>query len=136
MTIHTTLPETQDRPLFIYLDVFWRYADPARMVSEDTAHYVPTEQVRDLAAVTFHDFNSRSIQHLVFEMGTKLLARFPQLAEVRFEAQNRLWDKAFESDDSTVQVRTDPRPPYGQIGLTLTRDDTTRDNTARDDAES
>ena len=119
---HTTLPETEDRPLYIYLDVFWRYADPAQMVSDDTAHYVPAEQVRDLAAVTFHDFNSRSIQHLVYEMGKNLLARFPQLAEVRFEAQNRLWDPAFASDDSTVQVRTDPRPPYGQIGLTLTAD--------------
>ena len=120
---HTTLPETHDRPLFIYLDVFWRYTDPAGMVSENTTHYVPAEQVRDLVAVVFHDFNSRSIQHLVYEMGSKLLARFSQLAEVRFEAQNRLWDKAFESDDPAVQVRTDPRPPYGQIGLTLTRDD-------------
>ncbi len=124
---HTTLPETQDRPLYLYLDVFWRYADPAQVVSEDTTHYVPAEQVRDLAATVFHDFNSRSIQHLVYEMGTRLLARFSQLAEVRFEAQNRLWDKAFETDKPAekpaVQVRTDPRPPYGQIGLTLTRDD-------------
>ena len=117
---HTTLPETEDRPLYIFLDVFWRYADPAQMVSDDTTHYVPAEQVRDLVAAGFHDFNSRSIQHLVYEMGTRLLARFPQLAEVRFEAQNRLWDPAFASADPAVQVRTDPRPPYGQIGLTLT----------------
>ena len=121
---HTTLPETQDRPLFIYLDVFWRYRDPAQMLAHDTAHYVAAEQVRDLVAVTFHDFNSRSIQHLVYEMGVRLLARFPQLAEVRFEAQNRLWDKAFEADDPAVQVRTDPRPPYGRIGLTLSADAT------------
>ncbi len=134
---HTTLSETQDRPLYIYLDVFWRYADPAGMVSDDTAHYVPTEQIRDLAAVVFHGFNSRSIQHLVYEMGTKLLERFPQLAEVRFEAQNRLWDRAFESDDPAdkpaVQVRTDPRPPYGQIGLALTRDDMAQDNVVNDE---
>jgi urate oxidase len=121
---HTTLPETQDRPLFIYLDVFWRYRDPTQMLSRDTAHYVAAEQVRDLVAATFHDFNSRSIQHLVHEMGVRLLARFPQLAEVRFEAQNRLWDRAFEADDPAVQVRTDPRPPYGRIGLTLSADDT------------
>jgi len=130
---HTTLPETEDRPLYIYLDVFWRYADPAQMVSDDTAHYVPAEQVRDLAAVVFHDFNSRSIQHLVYEMGTRLLARFPQLAEVRFEAQNRLWDPAFASDDPAVQVRTDPRPPYGQIGLTLARDSIARDDAVTED---
>ena len=59
-------------------------------------------------------------------MGLRLLERFPQLTEVRFEAQNRLWDKAFASDDPAVQVRTDPRPPYGQIGLTLTRAEMTR----------
>ena len=119
---HTTLPEVQDRPLFIYLDVFWRYRDPSGMVADDPVGYVAAEQVRDHVAFTFHDFNSRSIQHLVHEMGVRLLARFPQLAEVRFEAQNRLWDKAFSSDDPAVQVRTDPRPPYGRIGLTLTAD--------------
>ncbi len=119
---HTTLPEVQDRPLFVYLDVFWRYHDPAQMVADDPVGYVAAEQVRDLVAVAFHEFNSKSIQHLVFELGTRLLTRFPQLAEVRFEAQNRLWDRAFASDDPAVQVRTDPRPPYGRIGLTLTSD--------------
>lgn len=120
---HTTLPEVQDRPLFIYLDVFWRYRDPAQLVADEPDAYVAAEQVRDLVAVAFHDFNSRSIQHLVYEMGTRLLTRFSQLAEVRFEAQNRLWDQAFASDDPAVQVRTDPRPPYGRIGLTLTADE-------------
>ena len=120
---HTTLPEVHDRPLFIYLDVFWRYRDPAQMVADKPTHYVAAEQVRDLLAATFHAFNSRSIQHLVYEMGGRLLERFPQLAEVRFEAQNRLWDPAFAGDDPAVQVRTDPRPPYGRIGLTLNADD-------------
>ncbi len=124
---HTTLPEVQDRPLFVYLDVFWRYRDPAQMLLGDTTHYVAAEQVRDLTALVFHEFNSRSIQHLVYEMGTRLLARFPQLAEVRFDAQNRLWDPTFTSDDPAVFVRTDPRPPYGRIGLTLTADDLTQD---------
>ena len=35
------------------------------------------------------EFVSLSIQHLVHEMGQRLLARFPQLASVSFEAQNR-----------------------------------------------
>lgn len=126
---HTTLPEMNDRPLFIYLDTFWRYRDPAHAFlpsshlssSQGLTHYVSSEQVRDLLAATFHDFNSRSIQHLVYEMGVRLLARFPQLAEVRFEAQNRLWDRAFEAEDDSIRkVHTDPRPPFGRIGLTLT----------------
>ena len=121
---HTTLPEAVDRPLFIHLDVFWRYADVEDALGEDAARYVAGEGVRDLVATTFHDFNSSSIQHLVHEMGTRLLSRFPQLAEVSFEAQNRLWDPAFTSEeDASVTVRTDPRPPYGHIGLTMRQDD-------------
>ena len=121
---HTTLLEAVDRPLFIHLDVFWRYADVEDALGENASRYVAGEQVRDLMAAIFHAFNSRSIQHLVFEMGSSLLNRFPQLAEASFEAQNRLWDPAYTSEeDATVAVRTDPRPPYGHIGLTMTQDD-------------
>jgi urate oxidase len=118
----TTLPEQVDRPLYIYLDVSWRYANVADAVGEDAGRYVPAEQMRDLCQVTFHHFVSQSIQHLVHEMGQRVLRRFPQLAEVSFEAQNRLWDTAAVSDDGPrVKVYCDPRPPYGRIGLTLTR---------------
>ena len=80
--------------------------------------------MRDLCQVTFDDFVSMSIQHLLYEMGKRLLARFPQLEEVSFEAQNRLWDTAFVSDaDDRLKVYTDPRPPYGSIKLALTRDE-------------
>lgn len=121
---YTTLPEKQDRPLFIHLDVFWRYANAEAMVSADTATYVPAEQIRDVVQVVFYTFVSKSIQHLVHEMGTRVLARFPQLAEVSFLAQNRLWDTADVAEaDERVKVYCDPRPPYGQIGLTLTREE-------------
>lgn len=119
---YTTLPETIDRPLFIYLDVFWRYSDSADLVDAG-ANYVAAEQVRDLIQTVFHDFNSKSIQHLVHEMGQRVLARFPQLGEVTFEAQNRLWDTAFVSEtDPNTKVYCDPRPPYGLIRLTLDRE--------------
>lgn len=119
---YTTLPERIDRPLFIYLDVFWKYADTQEMVAEDLSGYIAAEQVRDLVQVVFHDFVSMSIQHLVYEMGTRLLARFPQMAEVSFEAQNRLWDTAVVSeDDPRLKVYTDPRPPYGMIKLHVIR---------------
>jgi urate oxidase len=120
---YTTLPERIDRPLFIYLDVYWRYADPGDATSADLSRYVPLEQVRDLVGAVFHSFVSMSIQHLVHEMGTRLLDRFPQIAEVSFEAQNHLWDTAFESQSNPkMKVYTDPRPPYGMIKLTLRRD--------------
>ncbi|MBA2448974.1 MAG: urate oxidase [Chloroflexi bacterium] len=120
---YTTLPEVRDRPLFVYLDVFWQYADVADAVSPDPARYVAAEQVADCVRVVFHQFVSMSIQHLVHEMGQRLLERFPQLAEVTFEAQNRLWDTAVRSESNPkLVVYTDPRPPYGSIGLTLRRD--------------
>jgi urate oxidase / 2-oxo-4-hydroxy-4-carboxy-5-ureidoimidazoline decarboxylase len=120
---YTTLPERRDRPLFIHLNVYWRYTDPAALVSPDLSRYIPVEQVRDLVQATFHDFVSMSIQHLIYEMGQRLLARFPQMAEVSFEAQNRLWDTAFESEaDPRLKVYTDPRPPYGHIRLSMSRD--------------
>jgi urate oxidase len=120
---YTTLPEVTDRPLFIYLDVGWQYADVADAVGPDPARYVAAEQVGDCVRAVFDRFVSMSIQHLVHEMGRRLLERFPQLASVSFEAQNRLWDTAAVSAaDPKVIVYCDPRPPYGSIGLTLARE--------------
>jgi urate oxidase len=120
---HTTLPERPDRPLYVWCDVGWRYADVADAIGGDAARYVAAEQVADLAAAVFHEFVSLSIQHLVNEIGTRMLDRWPQLAEVSFDAQNRLWDTVAASDaDERVRTYTDPRPPYGRIGLVLRRE--------------
>ena len=120
---HTTLPERRDRPLYIWCDVGWRYRDPTMAVLADPARYVAGEQVADLAATVFHEFVSLSIQHLVNEIGTRMLERWPQLAHVSFDAQNRLWDVGAESaDDPRIRSYADPRPPYGHIGLVLRRE--------------
>jgi len=122
---HTTLPERPDRPLFIYLNVFWQYTQPEDVIGHSLERYVAAEQVRDFVQATFHQFVSNSIQHLLHEIGSRLLARFPQLASVSFDAQNRLWDTVVVSDqDPARKVYCDPRPPYGMIHLTLGRDET------------
>jgi urate oxidase / 2-oxo-4-hydroxy-4-carboxy-5-ureidoimidazoline decarboxylase len=119
---YTTLPEVSDRPLFVYLDVNWRYRRLTDGV-EDGAQRIPSEAVRDAVIATFDDFVSMSIQHLVHEMGIRLLERFDAMAEVSFEAQNRLWDTSKVSDtDRTTRVFSDPKPAHGFIGLTLRRD--------------
>jgi urate oxidase len=119
---YTTLPERKDRPLFIYLNVYWKYRDLKAMLAPDHAHYVPAEQVRDLIQTVFHEFVSESIQHLVYEMGQRMLARFPQLAEVSFEGQNRTRDPMVSSDiDEKRKVYSDPFSAYGLIKLTLSR---------------
>jgi urate oxidase len=116
----TTLPEVVDRPLYIWLDVFWRYADTGQAI--DGSRLVGSGKVRDVLQKTFDDFVSMSIQHLVHEMGQRVLAQFPELAEVSFEAQNRLWDTVKVSEtDPTMRVYSDPRPAHGVIGLTLRR---------------
>jgi urate oxidase len=119
----TTLPQRNDRPLYIFMDMGWRYASSADAVDSACVRYIPPAQVYDHIADTFHDFVSMSIQHLVYEMGIRLLRRFPQMSEVWFDAQNRLWDTAAEQDGSDAKVFMDPRPPYGMIGITLTRAD-------------
>ena len=120
---HTTLPERRDRPLYTWIDVGWRYADGADALGADPSRYVAGEQVADLAAAVFHEFVSLSIQHLVHEMGQRMLDRWPQLVEVSFEATNRLWDTVAESEtDPAVKSYCDPRPPFGRIGLVMRRD--------------
>ena len=120
---HTTLPERPDRPLYIWGDIGWRYTSPTDALGSDPTTYVAGEQVADLAATVFHEFVSLSIQHLVHEIGQRMLERWPQLSEVSFEAQNRLWDSGAESpNDPRVKTYADPRPPFGRIGLTLRRD--------------
>jgi len=109
----TTLPERPDRPLYIHLDAYWRYGDPTRHVSPDAVG----RSLRE----TFDGFVSMSIQHLLNEMGTRLLDTHPQLGEVSFEAQNRLWDTVGSTDDPRLRVYGDPRPGQGLIGLTLSR---------------
>jgi len=109
---YTTLPERGDRPLYILLDVHWSYNDP------EHDHVDPWEMREELAA-TFDDFVSESIQHLVYEMGTRALARWPQLAEIGFEAENHTRDPVAEDGDR--KLYTDPFPAQGLISLALTR---------------
>ena len=119
---YTTLPERGDRPLYLGLDVHWRYADAADAVGDDPARYVPSAAVRALLVEVFDEVVSESIQQLVHVMGERLLATFPQLAEVAFEAQNRTRDPLDESrGPGEVRAFTDPFPAWGLITLTLSR---------------
>jgi urate oxidase len=119
----TTLPSRVDRLLYIFLDMGWRYRNVEDAVSDNHELYMASQQIYDHIQHTFHDFVNMSIQHLVHEMGIRLFERFPQMQEVWFTAQNRLWDTAAEVEGEKEKVYMDPRPPYGQIGLTLNRDE-------------
>lgn len=124
---YTTLPETHDRPLFIYLDIFWKYANADDSLSTEAGNYVPSEQIRDIAHTVFHEKNSPSIQNLIYNIGLRILERFPQIAEVQFESNNRTWETVVEHvPGSDGRVYTEPRPPYGFQGFSMTQEDLTR----------
>jgi urate oxidase/2-oxo-4-hydroxy-4-carboxy-5-ureidoimidazoline decarboxylase len=118
----TTLPERSDRPLFIHLDVHWRYADPSDALAGEPARYVAPAQVRDVVCAVFHEFVSESIQHLVHEMGQRLLERFAVLSEVEFRSENHTYDPVPGSDPSASRrAYTSAFPAWGLITLVLTR---------------
>jgi urate oxidase / 2-oxo-4-hydroxy-4-carboxy-5-ureidoimidazoline decarboxylase len=118
----TTLPERSDRPLFIHLDVHWRYADPIEALGGDPGRYVAAVQVRDVVATVFHEFVSESIQHLVHEMGRRILDRFEGLSEVSFRAENHTYDPVPGMDpEASRKAYTSAFPAWGLITLTLTR---------------
>jgi urate oxidase len=112
---YTTLPDRRDRPLWVGLDVGWRYADATDALGAHPARYVAAAQVADLVAAVFTGFVSESIQHLVHEMGARMLDRYPTLAEVSFEGRNLTRDPVVEG------VYTDPFPAHGTITLTMRR---------------
>jgi len=105
---YTTLPERGDRPLLIRLDADWTYTGD---------EYVDSKDVRDHFAATFDDFVSESIQHLVHEMGTRLLADRGEIAQISFTAENHTRDPVGE--EAGRKVYTDPFPAQGLITLTL-----------------
>ncbi|KGM46460.1 urate oxidase [Neobacillus niacini] len=122
---YTTLPESFDRPLFIFLNIDWRYDDLEDARGNTSDGYVAAEQVRDIAYTVFHEENSPSIQNLIYRIGTRILERFPQLAEVRFESNNRTWETILDEIPASQEgkVFTEPRPPYGFQCFSMTRAD-------------
>jgi urate oxidase len=119
----TTLPERGDRPLFIHLDVHWRYLDPRDALGTDAARYAAPTEVRDVIQTVFDTFVSESIQHLVHEMGTTLLSRFPSLGEVSFRAENHTFDPVPGSTPGPDGhgAYTSAFPAWGLITLVLQR---------------
>ena len=113
---YTTLPDLMNRPLHMWLDLEWSYTDPdaafndGRMVS----------RIRDLVRGVFGSFASGSIQQLIHRIGTKMLDENPSIARVDLEANNRTWDTIAERG-AELGIYTDARPPYGCLGLSLTR---------------
>jgi urate oxidase len=113
---YTTLPDITNRPLHMWLDLDWTYADHKSAFTAGTV----TANVRNLVHEVFDNFKSGSIQQIIYQIGTRMLAEHPVISEINLEANNRTWDAIVEQGES-VGVFTDPRPPFGCLGLTLKR---------------
>ena len=113
---YTTLPDLNNRPLHMWLDVEWTYVTYDAGFTRGAA----TASVRHIVRDVFTAFESGSIQQLIYQMGMRMLREIPAMAEVRLEANNRTWDTIAERGEQ-LGVYTDARPPYGCLGLTLTR---------------
>jgi urate oxidase len=113
---YTTLPDIANRPLNMWLDLEWLYT---RSSAGFTSGAV-TASARRIVRHVFNNFESGSIQQVIYQVGTKMLAEIPSIAEVHLEANNRTWDTVVERGDE-LGVYTDARPPYGCLGLRLRR---------------
>jgi urate oxidase/2-oxo-4-hydroxy-4-carboxy-5-ureidoimidazoline decarboxylase len=113
---YTTLPDILDRPLHMWLDLDWSYTS---VDSGFSGGAIPA-RVRKMVHEVFHGFESGSIQQVIYQLGTRMLAEIPEIAEIHLEANNRTWDTVAEAGEH-LGVFTDARPPYGCIGLTLRR---------------
>ena len=113
---YTTLPDIANRPLHMWLDLDWTYTSTDAAFSSGLI----TKQVRKAVHEVFGNFTSGSIQQIIYQIGEKMLATIPAIAEIRLEANNRTWDTIAEQGDS-IGVYTDARPPYGCLGLTMKR---------------
>jgi urate oxidase / 2-oxo-4-hydroxy-4-carboxy-5-ureidoimidazoline decarboxylase len=113
---YTTLPDIANRPLHMWLDLEWLYTEPSAGFSSGAT----TAAIRRIVREVFHGFESGSIQQVIYQIGTKILADIPAIAEVHLEANNRTWDTIVERGEE-LGVYTEARPPFGVLGLRLKR---------------
>jgi urate oxidase/2-oxo-4-hydroxy-4-carboxy-5-ureidoimidazoline decarboxylase len=113
---YTTLPDLTNRPLHMWLDLEWRYIEADHAFAGGTIG----SKTRRIVYDVFTSFESGSIQQVIYQIGSTLLAELPTIAEVHLEANNRTWDTIAEQGD-VLGVYTEARPPYGCLGLTLKR---------------
>jgi len=127
---YTTLPERENRTLYIGMDIFWTYADSADALGDDPQRYVPAEQVRDIAQTVFHELDVNSIQDLIYQTGLRILERYPQLESVRFEAKNRTWIEERTDLDGDMKVLREPTRPTGFQQFSMDQSDLNEEDSA------
>jgi urate oxidase len=117
---YTTLPETTDRILATAVDARWRY------VSAENDWAASFAGAQSALVDAFVNTYSCSLQQTLMAMGSHVLDRRPEIAEVRLALPNKhhyLVDLAPFGLDNDNEVFIAGDRPYGLIEGTVTRDD-------------
>jgi urate oxidase len=113
---YTTLPDIENRPLHMWLDVEWNCTGIEAAFQDGAI----ANSVRYIVHDVFAGFESGSIQEVIYEIGSRVLVDIPTISQIDLEANNRTWDTIVEQG-GLMGVYTDSRPPYGCLGLSLRR---------------
>jgi urate oxidase len=116
---YTTLPEADDRILATAVDAEWRFS--TLDVSWNDAYAAAREALIGAFAGTY----SLSLQQTLFAMGSRVLEKVPEIAEIRLALPNKhhfLVDLGPFGMDNPGEVFFAADRPYGLIEGTVTRD--------------
>ena len=105
---YTTLPDIKNRPLHMWLDLEWLYAEPRPA----SARAPSRRAVRRIVHDVFQRIRIR--QHSAGDLSDRRqdAGGNSRIAEVHLEANNRTWDTMVERGEE-VGVFTEARPPFG-----------------------
>lgn len=121
---YTTLAETDDRVLATAVTARWRYS------STDVDWGKTFESVRSAMLEAFAVTHSLALQQTLYEMGKAVLAKHPEVAEVRLSLPNKhhfLVDLSFCGLENNNEVFHAADRPYGLIEGVVKRDDAEED---------
>ncbi|GAB3821682.1 factor-independent urate hydroxylase [Kribbella italica] len=119
---YTTLPETDDRILATSLVARWRYDHTE--VDWDKSY----DEIKGLLLEQFARIHSYALQQTLYGMGSAVLERHPEVAEIKFSAPNKhhfLVDLSPFAVENPGEVFIAADRPYGLIEATVVRDDAT-----------
>ena len=90
---YTTLPDIHNRPLHMWLDLEWTYADPKGAFRRPEI----VGRVAQIVTEVFDAFNSGSIQQVIYQSAAcRILEEIPTVEQIELEANNRTWDTIAE----------------------------------------
>ena len=116
---YTSLPETNDRILATSVTARWRY-------SAEVAYGPAYDPIRATLLETFAGTHSYALQQTLYAMGSAVLEKFPDVAEIRMSMPNKhhsLVDLSPFGLDNPNEVFMAGDRPYGLIEAAVLREE-------------